>query len=72
MSAGLTVCWVARFVLAAVSQYLAGTAALAMLAALRTPIFAHVQALSVRYFDGPRRGGSSPHGPRRPTASSRW
>jgi ATP-binding cassette subfamily B protein len=56
MSAGLTVCWVARFVLAAVSQYLAGTAALAMLAALRTRIFAHVQALSVRYFDRAKAG----------------
>jgi ABC-type multidrug transport system fused ATPase/permease subunit len=47
---------VARFVLAAVSQYLAGTAALAMLAALRTRIFAHVQALSVRYFDRAKAG----------------
>jgi ATP-binding cassette, subfamily B, bacterial len=56
MSAGLTVCWVARFALAAVSQYLAGTAALTVLAALRARIFAHVQSLSVRYFDRAKAG----------------
>jgi ATP-binding cassette, subfamily B, bacterial len=56
MSAGLTVCWVARFALAAVSQYLAGTAALRVLAELRGRIFAHVQGLSVRYFDRAKAG----------------
>jgi ATP-binding cassette subfamily B protein len=56
MSAGLTVCWVARFALAAVSQYLAGTAALTVLSALRARIFAHVQSLSVRYFDRAKAG----------------
>jgi ATP-binding cassette, subfamily B, bacterial len=56
MSAGLTVCWVARFALSAVSQYLAGTAALTVLAALRARIFAHVQSLSVKYFDRAKAG----------------
>jgi ABC-type multidrug transport system fused ATPase/permease subunit len=56
MSAGLTVCWVARFALSAVSQYLAGTAALDVLARLRARIFAHVQGLSVRYFDRAKAG----------------
>ena len=56
MSAGLTVCWVARFALSAVSQYLAGTAALRVLAELRGRIFAHVQGLSVRYFDRAKAG----------------
>ena len=56
MGAGLTLCWVARFVLAAVSQYLAGTAALRVVSELRARIFAHVQGLSVRYFDRAKAG----------------
>ncbi|HVY39851.1 MAG TPA: ABC transporter ATP-binding protein [Polyangia bacterium] len=56
MAAGLAVCWVARFGLSAVSQYLAGTAALAVLADLRARIFRHVQGLSVRYFDRAKAG----------------
>jgi ATP-binding cassette subfamily B protein len=56
MAAGISVCWVARFALAALSQYLAGTAALTVLAELRTRIFRHVQALSVRYFDRAKAG----------------
>jgi putative ABC transport system ATP-binding protein len=56
MGAGLALCWIARFVLASVSQYLAGTAALRVLSDLRTRIFAHVQGLSVRYFDRAKAG----------------
>jgi putative ABC transport system ATP-binding protein len=56
MGAGLTLCWMARFVLASVSQYLAGTAALRALSELRARIFAHVQGLSVRYFDRAKAG----------------
>ena len=56
MAAGISVCWAARFALSAGSQYLAGTAALAVLSQLRARIFAHVQGLSVRYFDRTRAG----------------
>jgi putative ABC transport system ATP-binding protein len=56
MGAGVALCWIARFALAASSQYLAGTAALAVLSQLRTRIFAHVQGLSVRYFDRAKAG----------------
>lgn len=56
MAALLGVCWVARFTLAAVSQYLAGTAALTVLSTLRARAFAHVQSLSVRYFDRAKAG----------------
>ena len=56
IGAGLTLCWIARFVLASVSQYLAGTAALRVLSELRARIFAHVQGLSVRYFDRAKAG----------------
>ena len=56
MGVALAACWIARFVLGAVSQYLAGTAALTVLSDLRTRIFAHVQSLSVRYFDRAKAG----------------
>ncbi|HVZ86562.1 MAG TPA: ABC transporter ATP-binding protein [Polyangia bacterium] len=56
MAVGLAVSWVARFALSALSQYLAGTAALTVLAELRARIFRHVQGLSVRYFDRAKAG----------------
>ncbi|HSS39439.1 MAG TPA: ABC transporter ATP-binding protein, partial [Polyangia bacterium] len=56
MPVGLAICWVARFALAAWSQYLAGTTALAVLADLRVRIFRHVQGLTVRYFDRAKAG----------------
>jgi ABC-type multidrug transport system fused ATPase/permease subunit len=56
MGAGLCLCWIARFVLASVSQYLAGTTALRVLSDLRARIFAHVQRLGVRYFDRAKAG----------------
>ena len=72
MAAGLTVCWVARFALAAVSQYLAGTAALAVLEALRARVFAHVQgAVASATSIGPGPGGSSPASTATSRASSR-
>ncbi len=54
--AGLAVSWAARFLLAGLSQYLAGSAAIVVLNALRTRVFAHVQALSIRYFDRTKAG----------------
>ena len=48
--------WVARFVLAGLSQYLAGSAAIRVLNALRVRVFTHVQSLSVRYFDRTKAG----------------
>lgn len=56
VTAGLLVCWVLRFGLAGWSQYISGRAALAILNALRTRVFAHVQSLSVRYFDRTKAG----------------
>jgi ABC-type multidrug transport system fused ATPase/permease subunit len=56
MAAGLGLCWAVRFGLGALSQYLAGTAALSVLARLRERIFAHVQTLSIRYFDRAKAG----------------
>jgi ABC-type multidrug transport system fused ATPase/permease subunit len=56
MMAGLAVSWVARFVLAGASQYVAGRAAIRVLNGLRRAVFAHVQTLSIRYFDRTRAG----------------
>ncbi|PWB33988.1 ABC transporter ATP-binding protein [Pseudomonas sp. SDI] len=53
---GLAASWLGRFVLAGVSQYIAGSAAIAVLNQLRVRVFAHVQALSVGYFDRTRAG----------------
>lgn len=55
-AAGLFVTWVARFVLAGGSQYLSGVAAVRVLNALRVQVFAHVQRLSVGYFDKAKAG----------------
>ncbi|OWW20166.1 ABC transporter ATP-binding protein [Noviherbaspirillum denitrificans] len=56
MAAGLALSWTARFLLSGVSQYLAGSAAIRILNELRVRVFAHVQALSVRYFDQTKAG----------------
>lgn len=56
MIVGLALSWGARFVLAGVSQYVAGRAAIEVLNGLRRAVFAHVQTLSVRYFDRTRAG----------------
>ncbi|GAB7531915.1 ABC transporter ATP-binding protein [Pseudomonas sp. 3A(2025)] len=56
LGAGLALSWVARFALAGVSQYIAGHAAIRVLNDLRVRVFAHVQALSVGYFDRTKAG----------------
>lgn len=56
LGAGLAATWVARFALAGAAQYLAGSAALGVLNDLRVRAFAHVQALSVSYFDRAKAG----------------
>ena len=48
--------WAARFILAGVSQYLAGSAAIRVLNDLRVRVFSHIQSLSVRYFDRTKAG----------------
>lgn len=53
---GLLLSWAARFAIAGGSQYLAGAAAVRVLNDLRVRVFAHVQALSVRYFDRTKAG----------------
>ena len=53
---GLAATWGARFVLAGVSQYIAGSAAIRVLNALRVRVFSHVQALSIGYFDRTKAG----------------
>jgi ATP-binding cassette, subfamily B, bacterial len=56
MIAGLAACWIVRFGLAGASQYVAGQAAIRILNDLRRQVFAHVQTLSVRYFDRAKAG----------------
>ncbi|KAF1033531.1 MAG: putative ABC transporter ATP-binding protein [Pseudomonas sp.] len=53
---GLAASWLARFLLAGVSQFVAGSAAIRVLNTLRVQVFAHVQSLSVSYFDQTRAG----------------
>ena len=53
---GMTLTWLARFILAGISQYLSGNAAISVLADLRVRVFSHVQALSVGYFDRTKAG----------------
>jgi ABC-type multidrug transport system fused ATPase/permease subunit len=56
VGAAMTLAWIARFALAGVSQYLSGSAAIRLLADLRIRVFAHVQSLSVGYFDRTKAG----------------
>ncbi|PRA26187.1 ABC transporter ATP-binding protein [Pseudomonas poae] len=53
---GLAATWGARFLLAGLSQYIAGSAAIRVLNALRVRVFSHVQALSIGYFDRTKAG----------------
>lgn len=53
---GLAASWLGRFLLAGVSQFIAGSAAIRALNALRVQVFAHIQALSISYFDQTRAG----------------
>jgi ATP-binding cassette, subfamily B, bacterial len=56
MCGGLALTWVMRFGLAGVTNWLNGTIAIQLLNDLRGQLFAHVQSLSVRYFDRTRVG----------------
>jgi ABC-type multidrug transport system fused ATPase/permease subunit len=56
MMAGLMTTWLIRFGLSGVTQYLNGTVANRVLNDLRRRVFAHVQSLSVRYFDQTKAG----------------
>lgn len=56
LALGMALTWVARFGLAGLSQYLAGSAAIRLLAELRIRVFRHVQMLSVGYFDRTKAG----------------
>jgi ABC-type multidrug transport system fused ATPase/permease subunit len=56
MAAGLALSWILRFLLSGLSQYFAGGAAIHILNALRVRVYAHVQSLSVRYFDQTKAG----------------
>ncbi|MFY8093747.1 MAG: ABC transporter ATP-binding protein [Niveispirillum sp.] len=53
---GLFTTWAVRFALGGLSRYLASTAALRVLNGLRIQVFAHVQGLSVGYFDRTKAG----------------
>ncbi|PTY01054.1 ABC transporter ATP-binding protein [Verrucomicrobia bacterium LW23] len=48
---GLSLTWVMRFAVGAVAGYCSGMAAVKLLSALRIRVFAHLQALSLSYFD---------------------
>lgn len=56
LGVGLAASWLGRFLLAGASQFIAGNAAIRVLGALRVQVFAHVQGLSVSYFDQTRAG----------------
>jgi ATP-binding cassette, subfamily B, bacterial len=56
MCLGLAATWLMRFGLAGVTNWLNGTIAIRVLNDLRAQLFAHVQSLSVRYFDRTRVG----------------
>lgn len=56
ISAGMFAIWAVRFGLGALSRYLMGVAAIEVLSALRVKVFAHVQGLSVGYFDRTKAG----------------
>ncbi|SDB91277.1 ABC transporter ATP-binding protein [Paraburkholderia lycopersici] len=52
----LALSWTMRFAMGGASQYLAGNAAIRVLSGLRARVFAHVQSLSVGYFDRTKAG----------------
>ena len=56
MILALALTWAARFALSGVSQFIAGRAAIRVLNELRRQVFAHVQTLSIRYFDRTKLG----------------
>ncbi|MFD0912458.1 ABC transporter ATP-binding protein [Methylophilus luteus] len=56
MSIGMALSWVVRFGISGLSQYLSGSAAVHILNSLRVQVFAHLQHLSMRYFDQTKAG----------------
>jgi len=56
MSIGMGISWIVRFGVAGLSQYLSGSAAVQILNRLRVQVFAHLQQLSMRYFDQTKAG----------------
>lgn len=56
LALGMAGTWVARFLLAGLSQYVAGSAAIRVLNDLRVAVFTHIQALSIRFFDKTKAG----------------
>ena len=56
LAAAMALTWAARFLLAGLSQYLAGSAAIRIINDLRIRVYGHVQSLSVRYFDRTKAG----------------
>ncbi|MFT4021297.1 MAG: ABC transporter ATP-binding protein, partial [Acinetobacter sp.] len=52
----LALSWVLRFVLAGVSKYFSGRASLKLINDLRCQLFAHIQTLSIGYFDRSKAG----------------
>jgi len=56
MAIGMGLTWVVRFGVSGLSQYLSGSAAIAILNDLRIKVFKHIQVLSVRYFDQTKAG----------------
>lgn len=56
MSVGMGFSWIVRFGVSGLSQYLSGSAAVHILNSLRVQVFAHLQQLSMRYFDQTKAG----------------
>lgn len=56
MSIGMALSWIVRFGVSGLSQYLSGSAAVHILNSLRVQVFAHLQQLSMRYFDQTKAG----------------
>ncbi len=56
MAAGLFGTWIVRFAVGGLNSWLSGRIALKVLGDLRNKVFAHVQSLSMRYFDRSRAG----------------
>ncbi|MBL8992265.1 MAG: ABC transporter ATP-binding protein [Spirochaetia bacterium] len=56
MAAGLFATWIVRFAVGGLNGWLSGRIALRVLGDLRNRVFAHVQSLSMRYFDRSRAG----------------
>jgi ATP-binding cassette subfamily B protein len=56
VSVGLALTWAVRFILSGIGQYISGRAAIQVINDLRVRVYAHVQRLSVGYFDRTKAG----------------